>query len=242
MLLNPRRVWANIKVNNAVIMAAGLSSRLAPLSLITPKPLLKIRGEILIERQITQLKDAGIPEIYIVTGYKAEKFEYLSEKFGARIILNPEYMIRNNHSSIWAARGVLKNSYVCSGDNYFNINPFQSVIEDDNAYYAAVYADGETSEWCLDEDANGFINKVTVGGRNAWYMLGHTFWNAAFSENFIKILEAEYDNDIADKLWEAVFAEHLDVLKMKIRKYPDNVIFEFDNFAELKAFDPDFKY
>lgn len=67
-----------MKVDNAVIMAAGTSSRFAPLSYEKPKGLINVKGEVLIERQIRQLKEAGINEIYIVTGYKAEEFQYLS--------------------------------------------------------------------------------------------------------------------------------------------------------------------
>ena len=68
------------KVENAIIMAAGLSSRFAPLSYEKPKDLITVKGEVLIERQIRQLKEAGIHDIAIVTGYKKEKFEYLKEK------------------------------------------------------------------------------------------------------------------------------------------------------------------
>ena len=65
-----------MKVDNAIIMAAGTASRFAPLSFEKPKALIEVRGEVLIERQIRQLRDAGIHEIVIVTGYKAEQFEY----------------------------------------------------------------------------------------------------------------------------------------------------------------------
>ena len=68
------------KVDNAVIMAAGTSSRFAPLSYELPKALIEVRGEVLIERQIRQLKEAGVPEIVVVTGYRAEDFSYLRDK------------------------------------------------------------------------------------------------------------------------------------------------------------------
>lgn len=58
---------------NAIIMAAGTSSRFVPLSSEKPKALLEVKGEILIERQIRQLKEAGINDISIVIGYKAER-------------------------------------------------------------------------------------------------------------------------------------------------------------------------
>ena len=225
-----------MKVDNAIIMAAGTSSRFAPLSYEQHKAMTVVKGEILIERQIRQLREAGIPDIYIVTGYKAEQFDYLTRKFGINLIHNPEFLIRNNNSSIWAARNVLRNSYICSADNYFTENPFESDV--DESYYAAEYADGPTAEWCMEADDDGYISSVTIGGRNAWYMLGHTFWSADFSSRFLTILKAEYDEpETADKLWEKIFMAHLDTLKMKIRKYDPGVIYEFDTMDELREFD-----
>ncbi len=224
------------KVDNAVIMAAGTSSRFAPLSHEVPKALITVKGEVLIERQIRQLREAGIDEVYVVTGYKAEAFEYLKGKHGVRLVHNPDFLKRNNNGSIWAVKDVLKNTYVCSADNYFAENPFESCV--DGSYYAAVYADGHTDEWCLEEDENGFIKRVTVGGSDAWYMLGHTFWDSEFSREFLRILEDEYMLPVtAGLLWESIFSAHLDTLKMKLRKYPDGVIYEFDTLDELRLFD-----
>ena len=232
-------VW-DLKVDNAIIMAAGISSRFVPLSYEKPKALFEVKGEILIERQIRQLKEAGISQIYIITGYKAEQFEYLQNKFGNRLIYNPEYNIRNNHSSIWAARNVLKNSYVCSADNYFTQNPFEREV--DEPYYAAKYAGGFTEEWCMEEDEEGYIKSVSIGGSNSWYMLGHTFWSEIFSQKFIDILQKEYNYpETVGKLWEKIFISHLDVLKMKIRKYDEQDIFEFDTLDELRDFDESYK-
>lgn len=225
-----------MKVDNAIIMAAGTSSRFVPLSYERHKGLTVVRGEVLIERQIKQLLSAGIKEIVVVTGYKSEQFNYLVEKYGIKLIYNPYYLTRNNNSSIWMVRDYLRNSYVCSADNYFENNPFESVV--DNAYYAAVYSEGRTEEWCMTEDKNGYINSVTIGGENSWYMLGHTFWSAMFSKEFLRILcEEYYLPQTKDKLWEKIFIEHLDTLKMKIRKYPVGDIYEFDTLDELRQFD-----
>lgn len=225
-----------MKVDNAVILAAGTSSRFAPLSYETHKALVEVKGEVLIERQIRQLQEAQVPEIYIVTGYKAEQFSYLQDKFQVQLIHNPDYQIRNNHSSIYAAKDILKNSYVCSSDNYFAENPFEAEVEE--SYYAAVYANGPTTEWCLSEDEEGYISGVTIGGANSWYMLGHTFFAASFSRLLLTFLEDVYDREETyDKLWESVYLDHLDVLKMKVRKYGEGIIFEFDTLDELRQFD-----
>ena len=225
-----------MKVHNAIIMAAGTSSRFAPLSYETHKAMTIVRGEVLIERQIKQLQEAKVPQIIIVTGYKAEQFSSLADKYGIQLVHNSEYLTRNNNSSIWAAKEFLGNSYVCSADNYFTSNPFESDV--DGSYYAAEYADGPTAEWCMEEDSEGFIRSVSIGGKNSWYMLGHTFWSQEYASRFLSILEEEYDRPgTAEKLWEKIFMEHLDVLKMRIRKYAPGVINEFDTLDELRQFD-----
>lgn len=223
-------------VDNAVIMAAGTSSRFAPLSYEMPKALISVKGEVLIERQIRQLREAGVPEIYIVVGYKAWMFTYLEEKFGVHLVLNSDFLRRNNNGSIYAVKDVLKNTYICSADNYFSVNPFEREVSD--CYYAAVYADGPTKEWCMESDADGTIRKVTIGGEDAWYMLGHTFWDEKFSRKFVEILTREYDlPETKDLLWESIYMKHLDELDMKIRKYEGDVVFEFDTLDELREFD-----
>lgn len=227
------------KVNNAIIMAAGTSSRFAPLSYEKPKGLVEVKGEVLVERQIRQLREAGIQDIVLVTGYKAEMYDYLRDKFNIKLIHNPDYLVRNNNSSIHVVKDYLHNSYVCSVDNYFKDNPFEAYVDD--SYYAALYANGETKEWVLTEDREGYIDSVTVGGKDAWYMMGHTFWSAAFSQKFLEILEAIYDQEkTKDMLWEDIYMAHLDTLKMKIRKYPEDEIFEFDTLDELRQFDPSY--
>uniref|UniRef100_UPI0040564D16 NTP transferase domain-containing protein n=1 Tax=Agathobacter sp. TaxID=2021311 RepID=UPI0040564D16 len=222
--------------DNAIIMAAGLSSRFAPLSYERPKALITVKGEVLIERQIRQLREAGIKEIILVVGYRKEQFYYLADKFGVKIVENTEYETRNNNSSIYAARGYLKNSYICSADNYFSVNPFESEVEE--AYYSAVYADGETKEWCLEYDSNDWITDVAIGGRDKWFMLGHVFWTEEFSRKFLSILKEIYHKpSTAGKLWESIYMEHMDELKLKIRRYGSDVIYEFDSLDELREFD-----
>lgn len=224
-----------MRVDNAIIMAAGTASRFAPISYEKPKALITVKGEVLIERQIRQLKEAGIHEIIVVTGYKAEQFEYLRKKLGVTLVHNPEYLTKNNHSSIHAVKDYLKNSYICSSDNYFLQNPFENEVE--NSFYSCVFAKGKTQEWCISEK-NGWIENVVVGGEDSWVMLGHVFWSKSFSEKFISILEEEYNRpETANKLWETIYIEHITELPLSIRKYPDDYIFEFDTLDELREFD-----
>lgn len=224
-----------MKVDNAIIMAAGTASRFAPLSFERPKALIEVREEILIERQIRQLREAGVDEIIIVTGYMADQFEYLKEKYGVVLVYNPDFLTRNNNASIYVAREYLKNSYICSSDNYFLNNPFEKEVNE--SYYSAVYVEGDTKEWCIYEE-DGIIKDVVVGGKDSWVMMGHVFWSEDFSKKILAIIEREYNEpDTANKLWETIYIEHIDELKMTIRKYPAENIFEFDTLDELRLFD-----
>ena len=119
---------AQYKVDNAIILAAGLSRRFAPISYEQPKGLLTVRDEVLIERQIKQLKEAGIEDIAVVVGYKKELFFYLEDKYDVDIVVNEEYATRNNNSSLKVAEGLLGNTYVCSSDDYFIENPFKPYV------------------------------------------------------------------------------------------------------------------
>lgn len=225
-----------MKVDNAVIMAAGTSSRFAPLSHECHKGLIEVKGEIMIERQIRQMREVGISEIFVVVGYLSEQFKYLEEKFGVHLVMNSDYLRRNNNSSIYAVKDNLKNTYICSVDNYFSRNPFESEVAE--SYYAAVYADGPTKEWCIFPDGEDVIRRVEVGGSDAWYMLGHTFWDKTFSGKFVQILEETYDlPETANLLWESIYIRNIQNLTMKIRRYAPDVIFEFDTLDELRQFD-----
>ena len=231
------RELAPYKVDNAVILAAGLSSRFAPISYEKPKGLLRVRDEVLIERQIEQLLAAGINEIVLVVGYKKELFFYLEDKYGVHIVVNGEFASRNNNSSLMRVRELLGNTYICSSDHYFVENPFEKYVW--KAYYAAEYCEGPTKEWCLDLDRNDRIVGVHIGGADAWYMYGHAYFDRTFSERFTEILEAEYDDPrTADKLWEQIYVEHIGEMDMEVRRYEPDVIFEFDSLDELKEFDP----
>jgi len=225
------------KVNNAIIMAAGLSSRFAPLSYEYPKALLKVKGEVLIERQIRQLKEAGIDDITVVVGYKKELFYYLKNKFSVNIVENPEYNTRNNNSTLYYVRNLLGNTYICSADNYYTKNVFDSY--EGEAYYSAVFENGRTNEWCITTDDQGVIKDVVIGGSNSWVMLGHAFFSKSFSSKFVEILESIYeDPEIKPLLWESIYVTYINELPpMYIRKYSRETIYEFDTLDELRAFD-----
>lgn len=225
------------KVDNAIIMAAGMSSRFAPLCYESPKGLLNVKGEKLIEREILQLKEAGIEDITLVVGYMKEKMFYLAEKFGVDIVVNSDYYRFNNTSSLILVTEKLKNTYICSSDNYFPKNPFEKYVY--RAYYSAVYQDGESDEYFAECDKKGRITGITIGGKDDWIMLGHVFFDREFSDRFVKLLKAEYhEQTVRENLWETFYMRHLKELdNMYIKKYDAEDIKEFDSLEELRIFD-----
>lgn len=227
------------KKRNAIIMAAGMATRFVPLCLEKPKSLWKVNGEVLLERQIRQLQEAGIEEIVLTVGYRKEQFLYLKEKYGVIIIENPYYEERNNHSSLYVAREYLGDTYICSSDNYFHHNVFKEKSE--VPYYASVYVEGATEEWCFGTKEDGRIEQVTVGGKDSWIMKGHAYFTKEFSD-FLKpfLVEAMDRDDAKGMYWEDVYMEHIKETDMYIKKYEHCMLEEFDSLQELRKFDPEF--
>ena len=226
------------RVENAVIMAAGLSSRFVPLSLEKPKGLLVVRNEVLIERQIEQLQEAGIRDITLVLGYKKEAFFYLEDKYeGIRIIINPDYATRNNIHTLYLARDYIRNTYICSSDNYFEENHLEEYVY--QSYYSAVRVDHKTNEWYMIPDSRNNIARVEKHGESGLIMMGHVYWNAEFSGAMLKLITADHENGKYEQaLWEDLLMDYVRKLPpMEIREYPKDMIHEFDSLEELREFD-----
>ena len=224
------------RVQNAVIMAAGMSSRFAPLSYEIPKGLLKVKGQRLIEREIQQLQEAGIKDITVIVGYMQEKMFYLADKYDVKIVVNNDYYKYNNCSSLMLVRDQLSNTYICSSDNYFVENPFEKYVY--RGYYSTIFAEGETDEYCATEDSNNMIVDIQIGGKDTWAMVGHVYFDRAFSERFVKILEKEFKHEpYKEQLWEDYYSRHVHELHLEARHYSADIVKEFDSLDELRQFD-----
>ena len=228
---------AKTKVDNAIILAAGLASRCRPLSEKCPKGLFSVRGEVLIERQIEQIINAGIPEIILVAGYLAEKFDYLADKYGVKLLYNPDYAITNNMSSIWCARNYLGNSYICGSDNWFNTNVFTKYCEE--SYFSSLYSEEYVDEYCIEENSQGRIVKIQKGGAHCWYTLGEIFLNSITSEMILSTLYDEYS--FAKTLIIDDFCiRHIDDFDFKSVHRNKGDIYEFDTIDDFCEFDESF--
>ena len=227
------------RVDNAIILAAGVSSRFIPLSYEKPKGTLTVCGEVLIERAIEQLKEVGIHNIILVVGYMKEHYFYLEDKYQVKLVFNDDYIERNSHGSLKLVQDHMLNSYILPSDNYYIENVFSPYVY--KAYYASVFMEGPTNEYCLRLGKGKRINKVFHGGADEWVMMGEAYFDRNFSKCFNDALNRIYDQpETKAKLWEEVFADFTDELDMDIRKYPDGVVVEFDSLEDVRKFDPYF--
>ncbi|WPQ87023.1 phosphotransferase, partial [Treponema pallidum] len=228
--------YQSCRVHNAVIMAAGFGSRCVPLTYATPKGLLKVFGEPMIERQIRQLHEVGITDITVVVGYLKEAFEYLVDKHDVTLTYNPDYETANNLSTLYHARHLLRNTYILSSDNWLRENIYHSHEWD--SWYTAVKTQGKTKEWVLKTGLYDKITAVKIGGRSGWIMYGPAYFSASFSKKIIPLIEAAYMRpENRAWFWEDVFMRNTKSLTMFANKQADNLIYEFESLDELRKFD-----
>lgn len=230
-----------VNEKNAIILAAGKSSRFAPFTYEKPTGLFCVKGEILIERQIKQLQAAGVRDIYIVVGYMKEKFFYLEQKYGVHLVVNNDFGKKGNLYSLYVAREQFCNTFICCADHYFVNNPFMEENPDNRSYRAVSYQTGKFCEFgvtCSDADV---ITEVTVGGKDSLAMVGHAYMNERFSKSFRELLEIEInDFGVSSMFWEEFYAKHIRELTFYQKEFPADSILEFDSIDDLRAFDSEF--
>ena len=227
------------KVDGAVIFACGMGVRLAPLTYDTPKSFITIKGKRMIERQIEQLLEAGISDITIMVGYLKEKFDYLIDKYGVKLIYNREYKCKNTLSTFYVAKEILrdKNMYVCVSDVYIEENIYHK-YEVEPYYIGAFYEDCK-NEWRYIVNSKNEIKAVAVGGKNDYCLVGPCFMTKEFSHKFIPMIESYYNKTSTDNFyWEDVLVQNFAKLpKMYLYKLDKGIIFEFDTLQDIKEFD-----
>ncbi len=225
------------RAKRAVFIAAGFGSRLVPVTLNTPKPLVRVNGKRIIDGLIDACLNAGIEEIYIVRGYLAEQFDQLLYKYPMiKFIENPSYNEANNISSALCARYLLSNSYVFEADLLIN-NPKIITKYHYSSDFLAIKTE-RTDDWCFEE-TDGFISEEKVGGENCWQMVGISYWNEADGKKLASHIKEVFERPGGkERYWEQVplvyFKKEYKVL---IRECFMEDIKEIDTFRELKAID-----
>lgn len=230
------------RVERAVIFAAGFGSRMVPVTLDTPKPLVQVNGVRIIDRLIDAFVANGITDITIVRGYLKDKFEVLLEKYPfLNLMSNEKYETENNISSALVAGEHVDNCYICAGDLLLS-NPKVIKKYHYRSNYLASYA-LETDDWCFDFK-NGFADNYRKGGEYCFNQYEITYWNKEDSARLREDWKRAYatEKDGYDLFWEYVpLVLYKDDYQIEIRQCNKSDIMEIDNFYELVEIDPSYK-
>ena len=226
------------RVKRAIFIAAGFGSRLVPITLNTPKPLVRVKGVRMIDTLLDAVVAAGIEEIIIVRGYLGEQFDQLLYKYpNIKFIENPLYNEANNISSALLARHLMQNAYVLEADLYLS-NPNLITKYQYTSNYLGVYTD-YTDDWCF-ETRNGVITKVKIGGNNCHHMFGISYWNEEAGAKLYDDIKKVYEMPGGkERYWDQVSLEYyLPNYTVEVRECTFDDIVEIDSFADLKKIDP----
>jgi CTP:phosphocholine cytidylyltransferase-like protein len=229
------------RVKRAVFIAAGFGSRLVPITLNTPKPLVRVKGLRIIDTLLDAVIAAGISEIIIVRGYLGEQFDQLLYKYPlVKFLENPLYNEANNISSAMCVRYQLQNAYVLESDLVLK-NPALITKYQYTSNYLGVPA-ARTDDWCF-ETKDGIISKLRVGGTNCHHMFGISYWNSRDGARLAEHIKQVYEMPGGkERYWDQVALEYfIKEYNVEVRECSFDDIIEIDTFSELKKLDETYR-
>ena len=221
----------------AILMAAGMGTRLRPLTLTTPKSLIEVNGMSLLERQIINLKEVGIDEIIVLTGYLHEKFDDLVKKYNLIKVIKDKYDVYNNIYTMYLVREYLEDAYVIDADQYITRNFLSEEMPSSSVYYSAC-KENIKGEWILKYDEQGKLYGIEIGkegDKPNYIMSGASFWSAKDGALICKkVQEAIEVNNSTDIYWDNIAVDNLKNMDVYIEKIQSNDIFEIDSIEDLE--------
>jgi CTP:phosphocholine cytidylyltransferase-like protein len=229
------------RVERAIFLAAGFGSRLVPITLNTPKPLVRVKGTRIIDTLLDAVTAVGITDITIVRGYLGEQFDQLLYKYpGIKFLENPLYNEANNISSAMCVRYQMQNAYVLESDLLL-WNPRLITKYQYTSNYLGVPTE-RTDDWCF-EIKNGIITKLRVGGKNCHHMFGISYWNrrdgAKMADHIKQIYEMPGGKE---RYWDQVALDYFaKSYEIEVRECSFEDITEIDTFPELKKLDDTYR-
>lgn len=235
------------RVKRAVIIGAGFGSRMVPITLNTPKPLVRVHGKRIIDGILDAVVAAGIEEIIIVRGYLSEQFDQLLYKYPMiKFVENPFYNEANNISSAMCVRYQLRNAYVFEADLLLH-NPKLVQKYQYTSNFLGIPVE-RSDDWCFTTK-NGIIQTQQVGGEikgdkkssnfGLYQEVGISYWSEKDGAKLAEHLEQVYNMPGGkERYWDqAAFVYFKDQYQVEIRECSFDDIIEIDTFRELKQID-----
>ncbi len=226
------------RAKRAIFLAAGLGSRLRPITINTPKPMVRVHGVRIIDTLIDACLKAGIEEIYLVRGYLAEEFNNLLYKYPMiHFIDNTSFDKTNNISSAMLCRDFLQNAYVLEADLLVS-NPDIIRKYHYRSEVLGIWKE-ETNDWCLETDENNIVIDEKMSGKNCYQMVGIYYWNAEDGKKLASHIAQVYETEEGrQRYWETVPNQVFKgEYQIEVIPCEDKDIVEIDTFEELKAID-----
>lgn len=217
----------------AILLAAGMGTRLRPLTLETPKSLVEVNGSKILERQIEFLHEKGIDEVIVVTGYLKEKFEYLKEKYNVKLIHNDKYDVYNNIYTMHLVKDYLPGSYVIDADVYLYNNFIDSNVK--RSTYFSGYKEDFKGEWIIESDGSNKVQNIYVGDDKGYILCGVSYWSEEDGKIIVNKLEETLEGNSFENLyWDDIVKNNLENLDVYINKINSDDCFEIDSLSDLQ--------
>lgn len=221
---------------NAIILAAGFGMHTRQINLTTPKALVEVNGQRLIDRLILQLHEANIKDISVVVGFMKDSFEYLIDEYNVALFYNPAYARKNNISSLAQVAEKIGNTYIIPCDIWCAENPFR------NCELYSWYMVSDLADKNSEVRVNRKLELVKVSGNiNGNKMIGISYLSKDGGVIIRdRIIKANKDSSYDNKFWEELlFNEDRMFVQARV-VHSDNVL-EINTYEQVRELDSNSK-
>ncbi len=232
----------------AILLVAGKGERLKPRTDHLPKPMTEVNGVTILQNALIHLAEAGVQEVYLVTGYMHDVLLAHARKHanGMQIheIYSPEYERTNNIYSLWLARDILAGGcLLLEGDVFFAGDVLTALQEApaDRSYWLADDFARFRDGCMLKTNADGVIEHLRIVRGDPPNDLSHCFKSAGIlaihpetGRAFSRWLDEDVRRGRVQVYYDLVLADHLAEARISVLDIGGRKWLEIDDEADLQ--------